>query len=309
MTAPAISVVIPHYNDLQRLETCLTALAPQLADQGAAAEAVVADNASPVDLAALAARFPAIRIVTEPRRGAAAARNRGVAETTAPHIAFLDSDCVPAADWLATARRLAAAEPGTLWGGQVRTFDETPPPRSGAEVFEAVFAFNQRRYIAEKGFSVTANLVVPRAVWDGVGEMVPGLAEDVEWCTRATAAGHPLRYADALSVGHPTRSDWPALRKKWRRTTDEMFLTHGTAPARRLSWALRAGAVLASGPVHAPRIVRTAGLSAGERARGVATLLRLRTTRCGWMLAQAVRGAPQPAGPAAAPAKLDGGAS
>ena len=289
VTAPGadLAVIVPHYEDPVRLRTCLAALAPQLAARPGT-DCVVVDNASSCDLAPLAAEFPAIRWVTEPRKGAAAARNRGVAETTAPALLFLDSDCVPAHDWLATG--LALAGSADVIGGRIDTFDETPPPRSGAEAFETVFAFRQRSYIEDKGFSVTANLLTSRAVFEDVGPLVVGLSEDMDWCFRATAKGYRLVYADALRVAHPTRATWPALVKKWRRTTDEMFHLHGTGPRARATWALRAGAVLASGPAHVPRLGRDGRLRGVERWRGAVALLRLRAVRAGWMLRQALTG-------------------
>lgn len=285
--SPKIAVIVPHYNDPVRLQACLTALAPQAAARPEA-EIVVVDNDSPCDMAALAADNGFARFVTEPRKGAAAARNRGMAETTAPRVAFLDSDCIPAEDWLDTALRLAGS--ADLVGGRVDTFDETPPPRSGAEAFEAVFAFQQKFYVEKRGFSVTANLLTSRAVFDDVGPMVVGRAEDVDWCHRARARGYKLVYADDLVVRHPTRQDWPALRRKLRRTTDELFHQNGTGPLRRLAWAGRAVAVLGSAAVHAPRVCTAPQLSTIERRRGLATLLRQRATRCGWMLRQAATG-------------------
>ena len=285
-SGPRIAVVIPHHNDAARLERCLAALAPQLAALPGMVETIVVDNASPVDPAPLVARFGGIRCVTEPTRGAAAARNRGVAETTAPLLAFLDCDCVPAPDWLARCQDVATR--GDLVGGLVDTFDETPPPRSGAEAFETVFAFQQKRYVEDKGFSVTANLVTHRAVFDAVGPMVPGLSEDMDWCRRATAQGFRLVYADDLRVAHPTRHDWPALRRKWRRTTDEMFQLNGTGALARLRWGLRALAVIASGPAHLPKVWRAPGLSGLERRRAAAMLLHMRAQRGVWMLRQAV---------------------
>jgi GT2 family glycosyltransferase len=286
---PRLAVIIPHYDDLRRLGACLDALAPQLASAGGAVEAVVVDNSSPVDLAPLRAVHPRLRFVTETRRGAAAARNRGVRETVAPFLAFLDCDCVPAPDWLAAACRLAGT--AAVIGGRIDTFDETPGPRSGAEAFEAVFAFNQRAYVEKMGFSVTANLLTSRAVFADVGELIVGLSEDVDWCRRATAKGHALVYADALRVAHPTRSDWPSLAKKWRRTTLEGFHLNGTSPAARAKWALRALAVAGSGLLHLPKLVASDRLaSTTERARGAVTLVRLRLARAGWMLGQAARG-------------------
>lgn len=284
-----LAVIIPHYDDPARLRTCLDALAPQLA-RAPDVEAVVIDNDSPVDLGPLGEAFPAVRFVTEPARGAAAARNRGVRETTAPHLAFLDSDCAPAPDWLQSA--LSLADSADVIGGRVDTFDETPPPRSGAEAFETVFAFHQKDYIERKGFSVTANLLTRRDVFEDVGPLIVGLSEDAEWCRRATARGYGLVYADDLRVAHPTRGDWAGLIKKWRRLTDEMFQLNGTGAPARLKWALRAAAVMASGPAHAPRVLTAPELASGlERRRAVATLLRLRALRGLWMLRQAAVGA------------------
>lgn len=287
MTAEAakIAVIVPHYEDVARLARCLEALAPQL---GPGVEAIVVDNGSAADLDPVRRAHPAIAIVTEPAKGAAAARNRGVAETTAPAIAFLDADCVPAPDWVSRAR--AAARPGTLTGGRIDIFDETPPPRSGAEAFERVFAFRQRDYIERKGFSVTANLVTMRAVFEATGPLVPGLSEDMDWCFRARAKGFRLIYDDGLAVSHPSRSDHAALLRKWRRLTDEMFALNGRGPAARLRWMLRGLAMGPSALVHAPRVLRHPDLDRPEKRRAVATLLRLRLARAGWMLRQALAG-------------------
>lgn len=284
---PDFAVIVPHYNDTRRLARCLAALMPQV---GPGTEVVVADNASSEDLAPLVRAYPAVRFVTEPRKGAAHARNRGVAETTAPAFAFLDADCVPRADWLAAAR--AAATEGTVTGGRIEVFGETPPPRSGAEAFEQVFAFRQHDYIARKGFSVTANLVTTRAVFEATGPLAHGLSEDMDWCRRAVARGARLVYDEGLVVGHPSRQDWAAITKKWRRLTEEMYVLNGRGGLARAKWALRGLAMGPSAIVHAPQMLRHPGLGPGERGRGLATLFALRTLRGAWMLRQALTGRP-----------------
>ncbi|TGD41038.1 glycosyltransferase family 2 protein, partial [Pseudotabrizicola sediminis] len=65
------------------------------------------------------ATLPGVRIVTEAAKGAAIARNRGVAETRAEILVFLDSDCLPAADWLTAARATAARDDGDFFGGRI----------------------------------------------------------------------------------------------------------------------------------------------------------------------------------------------
>lgn len=284
---PDFAVIVPHYNDTRRLARCLDALMPQV---GSDTEVVVADNASTEDLAPIIRAHPTARFVTEPQQGAANARNRGVTETTAPAFAFLDADCVPRADWLVAAR--TAVTKGTVTGGRVEVFDETPPPRSGAEAFEQVFAFHQRDYIIRKGFSVTANLVTTRAVFEATGPLINGVSEDVDWCRRAVARGAHLVYNDGLVVGHPSRQDWAAITKKWRRLTKEMYALNGHKGTARAKWALRGLAMGPSALIHAPRMLRHPGLGLGERSRGMATLFALRLQRGAWMLRQALTDQP-----------------
>lgn len=283
------AVIIPHYNDMVRLERCLTAL---VAQDLAGVELVVADNGTPADLGPLQAQFPQARFVTQPEKGAAAARNKGVEVTTAPWIAFLDADCVPSEGWLARVRQIAAGDVGTVTGGSISVFDETPAPRSGAEAFETVFAFDQARYIRDEGFSVTANLVTHRATFEAAGPMVVGLSEDVDWCRRATGTGARLVYDEALRVAHPTRNDWSALAKKWRRMTEEGYGLTGGTGAGRLKWALKACLMPVSIVAHLPKVLGHGALDSGDKWRAMAILARLRVARMGWMLRQAITGAP-----------------
>lgn len=280
------AIIIPHFNDLRRLTRCLNALMPQLVP---GVELLVVDNASTEDLSPLRAAWPELRIVHEPRKGAAEARNRGVAETRAPRLFFLDCDCVPAADWLASA--LAVADRGDIIGGAVTVFDETPAPRSGAEAFETVFAFHNRRYVEEENFSVTANLLTRRDVFEAIGPFVAGVSEDLEWCRRAAAKGYGLVYEDSLRVAHPSRQDWDALRRKWKRMTEEKFCLNGNGPLARLRWALASLMMPGSALIHMPRVIRHPALrGAAERRAALQTLFRLRMQRMAWMLAQAWTG-------------------
>lgn len=282
---PAFAIIIPHYNDVPRLLRCLDALVPQAGDD---VEIVVADNNSTADLTPVHARFPTLRIVTEAEKGAGPARNRGVAETTAPWLMFLDADCLPAADWLATGRRIAAED--TVIGGRVDVFHETPPPKSGAEAFETVFAFKMGAYLARDGFLGSGNLVTSRKVFETTGGFRAAVSEDVDWSTRAAAAGFRLAYDDTFAAGHPSRQDWPALARKWRRLASEGFLFGAHDAGARALWALKALAMPASALVHTPRVLAHPDLTAPEKARALVTLLRIRFMRMIWMLGQAITG-------------------
>jgi GT2 family glycosyltransferase len=288
---PRTSVIIPHYNDAEHLSDVLERLVNQWKRLTAAGqvEILVVDNGSPIDLSELKRAFPDVTWLVEPRKGAANARNLGVAESDGETLAFIDSDCIPADDWLATA--ISCVDRCDIVGGRVDTHDETPPPRSGAEAFERVFAFDQKAYITRKGFTGAGNFVVSRRVFEAVGGFAHGVSEDMDWCFRATRLGFRVAYADDLVVSHPTRADWPALLRKNRRITEE---TYGLAPngaAWRLKRALRSLAVLLSIPVHTAELMVSPKLDGPvERMRGAATLVAIRACRSGWMLRQALTG-------------------
>lgn len=278
------AIIIPHYNDVVRLGRCLAALLPQI---GPDVELVVVDNGSIAPLDPIRAAYPAVRIVTEPLKGAACARNRGVAETTALRLFFLDCDCVPGPDWLSTA--LQVSDNGDLVGGAVQVFDETPPPRNGAQAFEAVFAFDNQTYVTRKGFSVTANLLTRRDVFTDVGNFIPGLSEDLDWCRRARTKGYGLIYAPGLVVAHPSRGDWVALRGKWRRLTQEAFGVNGGGRLARVRWAAKVLVMPISIAAHAPRVWQSDRLADWtERRAALTTLVRLRLTRAWWMARQVI---------------------
>lgn len=282
---PDVAVIIPHYNDVPRLMRCLEALMVQVT---ADVEVVVADNASTVDLDPVREAWPGVQIVVEAEKGAGPARNAGVAATTAPWLMFIDADCVPAPDWLARGRAIAEAD--AVIGGRVDVFHETPPPQSGAEAFETVFAFRMRRYLEEGAFLGAGNLVTSRRVFEATGGFRPAVSEDKDWSQRAAKAGFRLGFDDDFAVSHPSRSDWPALRRKWRRLASEGFLTEGQGVRGRVRWVLKALLMPASILVHLPRVLGHPGLSAGEKARAAGTLARLRLARMGWMLGQAMTG-------------------
>ena len=90
--APAIAVVLPLYNGRRFVRE---AVASVVAQTLAPAELVVVDDGSTdgavEDLEGLATPFP-LRVVRQPNAGQSAARNRGLRETTAGLVAFLDQD-------------------------------------------------------------------------------------------------------------------------------------------------------------------------------------------------------------------------
>ena len=273
---PQVTIIIPHYNDPAALELCLSSLVTQTYP-ASRREIVVCDNNSmPPDKLGPLLEGRA-RLVVEAEKGAGPARNRAVAAARGNLLAFIDCDCIAAPGWLAAG--IATLADADIVGGRVEVFSEAPRP-TGADVFEQIFAFDQRTYVQEKGFSVTANLFCRKATFDAVGPFVNGLSEDLEWCRRAGRMGYSLAYADSALVKHPTRSDWPALRDKWRRMVREEYLTRRQSGQSRGAWLARQAIIAGSALPHMAKVARS-NFSIGERVRAVGVLWRLRLWRAG----------------------------
>ena len=191
--APEISVIAPHLNQPALLRTLLASLFAQDFDMGRA-EVIVVDNGSRVPPRDVVAEFPGVRLVEERTPGPGPARNRGVALSAAPILAFTDSDCQVDRHWLATILRHFAADPGLdILGGDMRLILADPARPTPVEAYECVYAFPQTLYIHSKGYSVTANMAARRAVLDAVGPFAGiGVSEDSR--LGPAGAGHGLRH-------------------------------------------------------------------------------------------------------------------
>jgi len=103
--ATKISVVVPLFNSERYVAQCINALLTQ--DYPADAfEIIMVDNNSTDGSATVVRQHPHIRLLSERRQGAYAARNRGLRHARGAVIAFTDPDCVPGHDWV---RTIAAA--------------------------------------------------------------------------------------------------------------------------------------------------------------------------------------------------------
>lgn len=275
---PPVSIVIPHYNDLGRLERCLAALERQSMAR-AGYEIIVADNNSPAGLSAVervvAGRG---RVVLETTPGAGPARNAGAAVARGEILAFTDSDCVPDRHWLE--RGVAALATADFVGGRMEVL--VPPDRkmTGAEAFESIFAFDNETYVKKKQFTVTANLFCPRELFGKVGPFRTEVSEDNDWCWRARDMGYRIGYAEGAVVGHPARADFAQLKGKWRRICAERHALMCEKGGKVLRWIGQTWLELPAIPVHAVRIFRNrrvAGLR--ERFAALGTLIGIRLWR------------------------------
>lgn len=98
--AATIAVIIPTFNRSAEIGTAIGSVLTQLGDRQV--DVVVVDDGSNDDTltAVDAISDERVRVIRQDHLGVAVARNRGVAETDAAYVAFLDSDDVALAGWV-----------------------------------------------------------------------------------------------------------------------------------------------------------------------------------------------------------------
>lgn len=249
-----VSVIVPVYNDVGGLTRCLTALAKQTLPRSGF-EVVIVDNGGTVDLSEALTVLPEARLFRETTPGSYAARNCGIANSRGDVLAFTDGDCTPHPMWLENAvRRLDRAQRDVILGGKVVVYARDPAKPTYAEQYDLALAFPQEFYIQTRGYSVTANLITTRRVFDHAGPFDAKLFSggDKEWCQRAVGHGFKLMYADDVIVSHPARTTVRELVEKRRRQVGGQL----ERALRRYPKAIAYGMVL--GKACAPPVLRLA---------------------------------------------------
>lgn len=207
-----ISVVIPTLNRKPLLLKTLEALRTQLEPPY---EVVVVDNGSSDGTAEAVSSSGLGHVVSEPVRGPAAARNRGITEVAGDIIAFLDDDAVPAPDWTAVMARFFKESGAAGAGGPaIADWEGGAPPwyvatskklRSYIGVFD--LGHEVKRLESYYDFLIGANCAFRREVFDSGARFAhffvgrPGTSEDLEF-SRRVATTLPVYYLPGMKVFH-----------------------------------------------------------------------------------------------------------
>jgi glycosyltransferase involved in cell wall biosynthesis len=214
-----ISLYLPCFNAAQFLPRVLPAV---MAQTHPLAEVIVVDDGSTDDTAAVAesyiptAKYP-LRVLRQPRNmGLAAARNVAVRAAASELIAALDSDVVPAPDWLAQLERELTDDVSGVGGELLETYQTELADR-----WRTVHMVQHRgpRRVVSPPFLWGCNTLFRRSVLFEAGlydEVCRTNAEDVKLC-EAIRDRHVLVYTHLAKCRH-LRRDTPRslIRNYWK---------------------------------------------------------------------------------------------
>jgi glycosyltransferase involved in cell wall biosynthesis len=191
---PLVSVVIPAYNSAAFLGDALLSVRSQ---GYAPLEVIVVDDGSTDATPEVVSRLGADLVyVRQPRRGAAAARNRGLAEAHGKVVAFLDADDVwPCGALARQVTRLEAPAADVVLGRSafLRVGDEAVSADDGEGSWFV---------------PLLGSAVFRRAVFDRVGAFDESLqcSEDHDWFLRARELGVGIATTEAVTLLYRVRA-------------------------------------------------------------------------------------------------------
>ncbi len=250
------AIVVPTRDRASYLDVALLGLAEQARAQGA--DLLVVDDGPSAAVRAVAERHGARYAAHDSSRGLNAARNTGLAETSAELVCFVDDDVRVLPGWLAALTDGAVRNPshGCLTGPVRAVFEGYSPRFCGREGPPITF-LDLGAVERDAPHAWGANLAVRRSAVELVGPFDETLAlygDEQEWEARLHAAGGRIRWLPDAALEHrragpDARVSSLARAARFRgRAARREDVAKGSAPG--LARELR---VLGGAALHGPR--------------------------------------------------------
>jgi glycosyltransferase involved in cell wall biosynthesis len=197
------SVIIPAYNASGSIEACLNALLHQTVPRSDY-EIIVVDDGATDRTREIIEEYPDVRLLSQPNRGPAAARNLGVSHAKGELALFTDADCVPSDNWIEAITEPFADPEIAGAKGAYRTGQKELMARFVQIEYESKYdKMSKDRYI---DFVDTYSAAYRKTVFandhgfDPVFPMASG--EDVEFSYRLAREGHKMVFVPGAVVYH-----------------------------------------------------------------------------------------------------------
>jgi cellulose synthase/poly-beta-1,6-N-acetylglucosamine synthase-like glycosyltransferase len=198
---PLISVVIPAHNALEGIRACLDALERQTVPQEKYEVIVVNDGLVDATAEVITDRY-GVSFLSQPQRGAAAARNLGAKQAQGEILLFTDADCVPESNWIEAMIAPFADQEVVGVCGVVHTRQTGLLPRFIQLEYDYRYRNIARR--RQIDFINTGTAGYRKYIFIESGGFREDLlgAEDAELSFRLASAGHKMVFAPEAIVYH-----------------------------------------------------------------------------------------------------------
>jgi glycosyltransferase involved in cell wall biosynthesis len=188
----SISVIIPAFNEEKYLPACLQSILAHRAEN--VLEVIVIDNASTDRTAEVAASFPGVTVIREPKKGLTAARQCGLQSSTGDLLAFVDADTQVPSDWFTQMNEAFETDKNLVClSGPYDYFDLSKSQRACVQAYWTVLAMPTYRLM--RYMVVGGNFVASRAALlyiNGFDTKIAFYGEDTDIGRRLHTQGRVL---------------------------------------------------------------------------------------------------------------------
>jgi glycosyltransferase involved in cell wall biosynthesis len=226
-----VSIVIPAYNEEYHLRSCLQAIAEQTVRPH---EVIVVDNNSTDRTAEVAALYPFVRLIREPRQGRVFARDTGFNAATGDIIGRIDADILLPAEWVAHVQKFYTSPSNrqVAWSG-AGYFYNVRLPRLVSFAY-ALLAFRLNKVLLGHYTLWGSNMAFTREQWQAVSHDICDrldIHEDLDLAIHLYRAGFGIAYDSSIKTNaelrrvHSDRHELWQYLQWWPRT----LRIHGNA--------------------------------------------------------------------------------
>jgi len=200
MSKQSLSIIIPNYNGVRTIGTCLEAL---IAHRDEECEIVVVDDGSSDGSIEVIGRYP-VKLIRLEHAGASAARNAGAVGSKGEALFFIDSDCIVTETTIPRVRKnLAEQPPDVVIGG---TYTAVPYDAGFFSSFQSAFInYFESKNAGHPDYIATHAMLIRAASFKEIGgfkeDFLP-ILEDVEFSHRLRRSGFRLIMDPDLQVRH-----------------------------------------------------------------------------------------------------------
>lgn len=238
-TQPHVSVIIPVRNRPEEIVECVQSLL-RLNYPSDRLKIIVVDDASVDSTPERLSTLPVKAILMRQHVGQSACRNAGVRVAKGDIVAFTDSDCVVAPDWLAELVPIFADPRVGAVGGLVAPLSRASRLQRYEEVRSPLFQGKEPREVsADSSLSYlpTCNLLVRKRILEEAGGFDESMAlgEDVDLSWRLCGLGFKVVYSAKGRVCHRHRNRvWGFATRRALYASSEALLLRKHRERRRL---------------------------------------------------------------------------
>ena len=211
---PLVSVVIPTYNEQERIRNCLTSIFAQRTSHSF--EVIVVDSSKDDTPEIVRREFPEVKLVHRDQQTfAAEARNIGIEKATGTVVAFIDADCVADSNWITAIARSQNHDYPAV-GGAISL--DSPTTIAGVALFGIEFSeYGPGSPSREIRWLPSCNLAVKRAALEqhGVFPTHMQASEDMLFTRQLMQrSGASLWFDSQMRIRHSNRNNLAQLRDK-----------------------------------------------------------------------------------------------